>query len=161
MGAGGRPPKPTQLKVLQGTDRPDRANPAEPKPAGGVPDIPVWLPVKARRYWKQLAPILDDMKVLTSADGTALALLASVLLEYVTAQAVVLKEGLTYESFTEHGRIIRPRPEVAIAADAWRRAWTAAAGFGLNPSARSKVNRVGDGPESDPAEDFFNARNLN
>lgn len=157
----GRPPLPTSLKVLRGNPGKRPLNDTEPKPERGVPPVPAWLPAKARRYWKTLAPILDDMGVLTVNDGTALALLASVLLEYVMAQAAVLKHGMTYESFTEHGKIIRPRPEVAIAADAWRRAWTAAAGFGLNPSARSKVSRAGDGEQSDPAEDFFNARSVN
>lgn len=70
-----RPRKPTSLKVVAGTDRPDR----DPAPASDLPlveDIPSppdWLPnAHARKEWERLAPILHANKLLTEAGLSAL-----------------------------------------------------------------------------------------
>ena len=51
--------KPTSMKLLEGTYRRDRANPAEPKPDVGA-EPPPWLPADgpARDAWHRLAPVL-------------------------------------------------------------------------------------------------------
>ncbi len=61
MGARGPAPKPTQLKILQGTYRPDRANGSEV-----FPDAPAHLTAPdhlskgaALDKWSELAPILS------------------------------------------------------------------------------------------------------
>ena len=52
----------------------------------------------------------------------------------------VLADGMTYEATTQSGSIShRPRPEVAIASDAWRRAAMALAALGLTPRSRDTV----------------------
>ena len=54
--------------------------------------------------------------------------------------AVLAAEGSTYEATTQSGSILhRPRPEVLIASDAWRRAAMALAQLGLTPRARGAV----------------------
>ena len=153
----GRPPKPTPLKALQGTLRPDRANPNEPTLPVATPAPPSWLAARGRRLWRELAPVLEDMRVVTAADRQALALLCDALGEYADARAVITKQGVTYEAMTASGAVmVRPRPEVTIAADAWRRASAMLQQFGLTPSARGKV--TARPPETrDEFEELFGA----
>ncbi len=77
--------------------------------------------------------------VLTLADGKALELLCSVYAEYRDARDVIDRQGATYESHTQNGKIVRARPEVAIASDAWRRIRAMMTEFGLTPSSRSRI----------------------
>lgn len=70
---GGRPPKPTELKVLQGTFRKHRANPTEPKVAPSSMRPPAYLDDDAKKQWRVFAKELLDMGVLTTVDRTALA----------------------------------------------------------------------------------------
>jgi P27 family predicted phage terminase small subunit len=83
------------------------------------------------------------MRVLSEADGEALALAADALADYVQARKVIEKQGHSYEATTEAGAIIvRKRPEVTIASDAWKRARLMLLEFGLTPAARGKVKAV-------------------
>lgn len=69
------PRKPTSLKVVAGTDRPDRDPPeAVDLPlVSGVPLAPDWLPnAHAIKEWDRLAPILHANKLLTEAGLSAL-----------------------------------------------------------------------------------------
>ncbi|HLI51909.1 MAG TPA: phage terminase small subunit P27 family [Thermomicrobiaceae bacterium] len=137
----GRPPKPTALKLLQGTARPDRVNANEPKPGMGNIKPPAWLKGEGRKAWRWLAPALQEMNILTNADPHALALLCDAYAEYLAARAVIRDEGMTYTTFSTSGsKMVRARPEVAIAADAWRRVNQMMQQFGLTPSSRAKVS---------------------
>jgi phage terminase small subunit len=64
----GRPAKPTQLKMLQGTYRPDRATRGEvcPEPARNIAP-PAWLSDPAQDKWNEVAPILSSGGLLTRA----------------------------------------------------------------------------------------------
>lgn len=165
----GRPRKPSALHIIDGTDRPDRMNPNEPMPAvlvGSTP--PPWVKGKARAAWKQIAAILTEMRVLTVSDVPALALVCDALAEYIEARAGVQKHGMVYDSKTVkivHTRdgdeveietlMVRARPEVAIAADAWRRAMMGLTQFGLTPASRSKVSAIGKEDEVDEMEQLL------
>src|SRR5215204_4108204 len=118
---GGRPRKPTALHRLHGTARPDRMNAAEPMPPilGDV-QPPAWLKGRSLRAWRDLAPRLRAMRVLTEADRDALALLCDAYGELVECRQVIAREGRVYETDGQ-SVMTRTRPEVAIAADAWRR----------------------------------------
>ena len=131
--------KATALKLLQGTARADRIH-AEPRYRGGVPKPPATLSLAARGFWKELAKLLDGSGVLAEADRQALALTCSALAEHQAAQSVVAASGATYEAKTEAGTVLhRQRPEVAIAADAWRRALRGLIEFGLTPASRGRI----------------------
>jgi phage terminase small subunit len=64
------PPKPTALKVLQGTVQPSRANPSEPKPAVGAAKPP-HLSRSAAAEWDRLAPMLERLGLLRETDAIA------------------------------------------------------------------------------------------
>lgn len=164
----GRPPKPSGLKVLEGTDRADRINPAEPRPplieVGTRP--PAWLRNKlARAYWRELVPILSRARILALTDTTALVILAKAygrwrsyedFLEangetYETGRASTAKEG---EAVEATGKLLRPRPEVAMRDKAEDRLVLLLGKFGMTPSDRTRISAL---PElvGDPAEEFL------
>lgn len=142
-----RPRKPTPLKVLHGTVRPARANPAEPKPAtlSTRARPPEWLGPRAVEAWADLLPVLRKMGVLTTADPMAFALLCDALGEYIEAREWVQSHEDVYAVTGKDGVVgYRKRPEVEIAQDAWRRAKTMLTEFGLTPAARSRVSGIPD-----------------
>ena len=76
----GNPRKPASLKVVAGTDRPDRSAPPsiEFPLVDSVPSAPDWLPnAQAVKEWNRLAPILHANKLLTGAGVTTLGVLCS------------------------------------------------------------------------------------
>jgi len=136
----GRKPVPRALKILRGNPGKRALGKREPKPLPGVPRMPGHLSARAKAAWKSIGPELDRMGVLTLADAKALELLCDAYAEYRAARDAVEKEGLTYETFGPSGSMTRPRPEVAIASDAWRRIAAMLREFGMTPSSRTKVS---------------------
>lgn len=75
-----RPRKPSNLKVVAGTDRPDRADGTvvELPAVDGIPPPPDWLAnAHAIKEWNRLAPILVANKLLTEAAISTLGMLCS------------------------------------------------------------------------------------
>jgi phage terminase small subunit len=68
----GRPPKPTALKLVQGSRIRKRKH--EPKPRVGT-TAPPWLPKDAAAEWERLSPPLLRLGLLTEVDGDAFAAL--------------------------------------------------------------------------------------
>ncbi len=157
----------------------DEAPTPPPPPPGKTVSqmVPAWVGKgRARTHWRAIAPVLERMGVLNTSDITALGMLCEVLAEWAEARAIVRELGMTYVTTTAkaHTRrvlagdddpeededvfdptafttMIRPRPEVAIAADAWRRAKQMLQEFGMTPSAitRLKVEQESEGDEFD------------
>ena len=65
----GRKPKPTALKLIQGTYRPDRANPNEPKPKAAIPPCPKFLQGDARKQYRKTAKKLLKIELMPEFDG--------------------------------------------------------------------------------------------
>jgi phage terminase small subunit len=128
-------PKPTALKVLQGTNRRDRANPAEPRPAIGAKPPP-WLPRNgpARSAWRRLAPILTATRVLSVADAEALALACIALADFLEAR----EDALGWRR----------------ADAAWKRYSGMLVQFGMTPSARTRVAAM-PAVERDPLDEWL------
>ena len=70
MPGRGRPPTPTAILKARGSWR-AKIRRCEPQPPGDPVDCPVWLEGTARETWRELAPILRSMGVLTIADRNA------------------------------------------------------------------------------------------
>jgi P27 family predicted phage terminase small subunit len=141
----GRPRTPNALKLARGTFRPDRANPQEPRPPVGIPSPRRGLSRLARVEYHRLTDALGGLRVVTHADAIALELCAQALAQHRVAVDVLLRDGQSYESVTAAGATMRrPRPEVATAADSWRRAATMLQQFGLTPASRAKVSSQPD-----------------
>ena len=156
-GKGGRPRKPTNLKVLSGTSRKDRTNPNEPqtKPVAQM-KAPAYLNPTAKKAFTELVKLVgaDGMNVLAEADRTALGMLCDQYSIYRTARKEVKSLGLTFESIGRNGIQIKARPEVGIMNNAWDRVAKMLVEFGCTPSARSRVDEV-EKQEKDAFEEFL------
>ena len=145
----GRKSKPTRLKLIQGNPGKRPINGNEPEPARGIPTCPAWLSAQAKAAWEELSVLLDDMGVLTLADSFALELLSTTYCEWRAATEAIEKHGEIYKTTTQQGDTMhRPRPEVAMRADAARRLTALLSCFGLEPGARSRLCMQGkkEGP---------------
>ncbi|MBF8255859.1 MAG: phage terminase small subunit family [Anaerolineales bacterium] len=164
MGRRGPAPLPKAVRQLRGNAGKRPLGEAEPEPPKGDVRPPEWLRGKGRWAWRQIAPVLTGMGLLTTADPHALALLCDAYAEFLEAREVVRKKWMTYESRTtfeeedEEGEtkivvsvMVRARPEVKIASDAWKRIRAMMQEFGLTPSARTRVKGQGEG-EADELE---------
>ena len=130
----GRPRKPTRLKLIHGS-RDRHQNKLEPMPEG-IAIAPAWLRDEALIEWQRLAPELERIGILTMADEAEFAIYCQALAEFVEAEARLQKDGKTQ---TTKDGFERKSPWCSIRDESWKRLHQAASGFGLNPSARAKV----------------------
>lgn len=153
-----QPPEPTTLRILRGNPGKRAINDKEPKAhlIQGDAKAPAWLPVAARKHWRRIAPIVQDLQVLTEADRDAAAAMANELTVYAEMHRILAKEGRTYVLTTKTGdSMVMVRPEVHIANSAFTNFVKLTDRFGMNPSYRSKL-RVEAEKETDPLEELRN-----
>ena len=110
-----RPRKPTALHLLQGTARADRINSREPQPQRKRPQCPPHISDGAKVQWRHFAQLLDDMGVLTEADGPALAALS---IPASSCRAIVQKDApdllarkLSYSTAEQRAKVIELRAQ--------------------------------------------------
>ena len=138
MGKRGTKPTPTAIKLAEGTFRRDRhGDPAtEVKPPEGLPEIPDWMTEEAKEVWEQVFPILDGMRVLTTADRNPLTRYCNLFVRWYRANKYLQENGETME--TEYGT--KPVPEVAIERSTCSELLKLEREFGLTPSARTGLH---------------------
>lgn len=151
---GGRPPKPTAVLRLTGTYRKDRharrgKEPQPSKPAR-VPPPPVYLDDVGKQEWSRVARELHGLGLLTVLDMASLAGYCASFARARAAEETLKAKGTTY--CTPQG-IEMPRPEVAIAKNAWTEVRKFGAEFGLTPSARVRV-KAPDAPPDPKVNEF-------
>lgn len=153
----GRPAKPTEMKRRQGTLRKHRENRREPKLPLGAPAAPDDLDAIALAEWRRLVADVLRLKVLTESDRPILKLAAQAYSTWWTAELALRKaKSLTFTTKNVTGaRVIKARPECALASDAWRRYFNAAVQLGLTPAARGKVSEVDSGDAQAPESKYF------
>ena len=132
----GRRATPTQLKVVRGTTRPDRDQPA-PQVEHKAPACPSWLPRAAKKYWKDLAPELEKAGLIGLVDGAAFAAHCDSVgkFEEVTRKLKTLEDMLdkTPQDYEVQSAIFTIRNKL------WDQVIKSGSEFGLTPGARSKV----------------------
>lgn len=139
----GRPPLPTNIKVLQGTFRPSRAV-EEPKPEElkEVPRPPKTLSSKthkrARSEWTRISKELVDLGLLTKVDFVALECYCLAYERMLTAEEA-LADGKGLTTFTPNG-FEQQRPEVSIASVSRKEVREFLIQFGMTPASRSRIN---------------------
>jgi P27 family predicted phage terminase small subunit len=142
----GRKPKPTNLKLIQGTYRPDRANHAEPKPRTVIPPCPKFLQGEARKQYQKTAKKLARIGLMTELDDMALALLCQGWAEYLDATEQVKKSGILVKS--PNGFPVL-NPYLSVANQAIKKVRSLLAEFGLTPGSRSRIHAAEAADESD------------
>lgn len=167
----GRPAKPTPLKILTGNPGKRPLNNAEPKPSATAPKCPTWLDPEAKRLWKELAPELERLGLLTCVDGGSLAAYCQAWAEFRLATETLRREGRCVQTGGQPhedqdgkpigrgwiGGQMQPHPAVAQQRSAWSAIKSFAGLFGLDPSSRSKLH-VGGETAEDPLDSFLDGK---
>ena len=130
MGLRGPQPKPTALKMLQGTARPDRMNPNEPKPPLSSSRPPTWLNAAQKKIWRDKAPALIRQGVLTEWDRDALA-----------RYCVLMEHFVKLSEHTENPDVLKELRNLNVQISKLE------AAFGLTPSSRSRITATPPQPE--------------
>lgn len=149
MARPGPPPKPRELKLVQGTLRKDRDTPDRPEPDVQVPSCPAWLGREAKREWKRIAPELERLGLIALVDRAALAGYCQAYQRWYDAEKILADEGLTF--VTEKG-YVGQRPEVAIANTAMKEMRAFLQEFGMTPAARTRVRSAKGARKKNPFE---------
>lgn len=151
MGRRGPPPNPSVFGLIAGP-RGRKAKPSrEPKPPTGEPPMPAWLGKIARDEWRRIVPILSQLRVLTVADGAALASYCTAVGELSECTRIIEKEGRIIDKpvFDRNGQQVGTRkavnPILAMQRDAFARVKQFISEFGLSPASRVRV-------KTEPAE---------
>lgn len=139
MGKRGPKPTPTRMRVLQGNPakRPLPKNEPRPKRTERTPNMPAWLPEKARAIWKQHARALWDLGLLTQVDVDALAALCETEALYRTALEMIEREGAVWTN--EQTGYSQQTAWVSVRNTTLKQMQQLWAEFGMTPSARTKV----------------------
>jgi P27 family predicted phage terminase small subunit len=152
--AVGRKPKPTHLKLVQGTMRKSRRNNREPKPAPGLPTCPQHLSEVARTEWRRIAPLLAEIGLLTAIDRAALAAYCQAYGRWVEAERMIAEHGTLMRS--PSGQPV-PSPLLRIAHTAMRQMQSILVEFGMSPSARSRIAAGEPAQPRDPFDDLLSS----
>lgn len=157
----GRPPKPTNLKIIEGNPgkRPLPEN--EPKPKPVAPKCPSWVNRDGKRMWERLAPELEKMGLLTVVDGEAFAAACHSYGIWLECERFFKKKnpetgkpyGRTYVYVNKNGSANEvERPEVKIGQRALQDFRAFCSEFGLTPASRTRIEVKPLEEEEDPME---------
>jgi P27 family predicted phage terminase small subunit len=150
MGKRGPPPKPSEVKKLEGTYRKDRVARNEFKPTPGTPDRPADLDPVACAEWDRVVPELIKAGLLTMVDGAVL--------EGYCATFAMARH---FQKLAEQAPIVdtdyglKPHPAVSEARRSWALVRQLAAEFGFTPSSRTRVGSLVGGDGKDEAAEFL------
>lgn len=133
---GGRKPKPTYLKLLDGEPNKDRINPNEIKPKIRMPTCPAHLKGAAKYEWKRMSKELFNLGALTEIDRSALAAYCVLYGRWVAAEKVLNVTNTIIK--TKDGNLIQ-NPALAIANKALTLMYKYLVEFGMTPSSRTRV----------------------
>ena len=132
---GGRAPKPTALRLLDG-GHPERINQHEPAPSPGSPLPPEEMSGAARRVWDYTLAELDVMGVASPADRDSLACYCEAVVNHRKSSALLAKSDVLVRGVL--GNPVR-NPALAVQRDSAELIRKFAQEFGLTPSARSRI----------------------
>lgn len=143
----GRKPKPTQLKLIQGTARADRANAREPAPSGNLDIAPEWMTDSQKAGW--------DYAIKNSPKGLLKHLDQSALSVWVAAEDL---HRQALQGVAKHGMLTKApntglpiqSPYLPIVNKQAAIMLKAASELGFTPTSRSRIviaeEAVGDDP---------------
>jgi P27 family predicted phage terminase small subunit len=156
----GRKPRPTNIKIVAGTDRADRRNDFEPKPDLCIPDVPPHLSDEAKVEWGRVCHEAYALGILSNLDRAGLAAYCQAYGRWVQAERALammaerdpITRGLMIK--TTNGNAIQ-NPLVGTANKAMQDMVRYAAEFGFTPAARARVKAEQRGETDNPAAAYF------
>lgn len=165
MGKRGPKRTPTSALQLSGSWRGDARDRTEPQPGTAIPRCPSTLDKLGRATWASLIPIVTNMRVMTEADGHALALLCEAWSRYVRITNKLRTTNDLMPIRTADGTVIgyNANPLWRMQLDAEAAVRRGLDEFGLSPASRAGVTMSGvplpggktaDGPQRQTDDDF-------
>lgn len=160
----GRRPIPDHLKVVNGNPGKRPLNKSAPKTEAGAPMCPAHLSDEAKVQWGRLSVLLEQMGVLTTADGYALEQLSCLIVEATQLRTHIKVHGHTVKVKSTQGEeVLKANPSVVMLRGVEIRIAQYLIEFGLTPAARTKVHTVAnfDNPRKPqeapqrPADTYF------
>lgn len=147
----GRKPKPTKLKVLQGTFRTDRANKNEPMPDPCIPEAPDHLSKEALIEWGRITNELKKLGLITNIDMVALAMYCQCWGRVIRYEKIVAEKGELYKTASGH---IQISPAMCVLNKSMEQSHKFLTEFGLSPSSRTKVTAANQQKIDDPWAEY-------
>ncbi|MET7253455.1 phage terminase small subunit P27 family [Dyadobacter fermentans] len=138
----GRPAKPTNQKIIDGTFRVDRAveNEMMPSTLESAPTAPKELSKAAKLEWDSVCQELLRLKMLHRVDLGLLAAYCIEMSTYLEETKKIKREGSVITIQGKMGEYKMPNPRVAIKNASLKNAQALANQFGFTPSARARIN---------------------
>ena len=149
MGVRGAKPKPTKLKMLQGTIRKGRQNQNEPKPERQIPKCPVHLSREAKREWRRISGDLHVLGLLVRIDRAALAAYCQAWGRWIEAEEALRMYGTMVKS---PSGFPMQSPYLAVANKSLEQMRNWLTEFGMTPSSRTRVHVTPQPDEEDDLE---------
>ena len=146
--SGGRSPKPTHLKIIEGEKNKNRINKNEPKPRPVAPNCPKHLDKVARAEWNRMAPLLEKLGILTEIDGTAFAAYCQLYSRWIAIEKELRNSKLLMLKHTIDGAgnehiEAKANPLEVMARQTLQQIRSYCMEFGMTPSSRSRMTIVG------------------
>jgi len=151
MGRRGPPPKPPELRVVQGTSKRRKHTP--PEVDAGCPP-PAWLHPRGLELWHEWAPGLVRDRILTERDQHTFALLCDAAAQIEALQKVLWPEVVVQMA----GRQSYPQ-QVSLLKHYTRQFNDASTRMGFNPLDRQRLNVPAKTPKGNPFSDLGAGRN--
>ena len=132
----GRPPKPTNIKILEGNPGKRPLNEYEPKPKKKAPRCPNWLDTAAKTEWRRLSRNMADLGILTEIDMASFAAYCQAFARWKEAEEFISKHGTIVKTPSGYWQQV---PQVSIAQTYLKIMNRLCEQFGLTPSSRSRI----------------------
>lgn len=157
---GLRGPKPTPTKILEarGSWR-ARLNRDEPVPEQGAPRCPSWLSKAGKAAWKTLVPELVRVGIFAKIDANAFSRYCDTFARWRIARDFLAEHGDCFPIKKKDkvvGMKVFPQARLYLALSAQLDRLEAQ--FGLNPSARSRIEASGIQDETTQPAEIFELR---
>ena len=137
------------IEIAEGRPGHRPMNRREPKPGTTTPRCPDHLDERARKEWRRLVPVLRRMRVLTEADGMALANLCQTYSTMVKAQEKLTELGILYKAPSGY---VMQSPLLGVVNQCIETITKLSREFGLTPAARSRIIAQSNPDEIDELE---------
>ena len=152
----GRKPLPRILKLIRGNPG-HRAISDEPQPLLGSINPPKYLSRGAKKIWREVAPELYRLGLLTILDRQALARYSALHARWMEAEQFLEEKGSVYPIKDDQGKIkyLAQFPQVSMMRNYAKLANSLGLEFGLTASARVRLHVEPLDPEESKDKRFF------
>jgi len=142
----GRKPKPTQLKLVQGTLRPSRENKKEPKPTGDLQDAPKTLSDAEKEIWDYVISKAPK-GLLKHLDFSTLEIWVTAYISYQDAKSKVRYQGQIVKTASGFPVL---NPYMANVNKQAQIMLKCSSEMGFTPASRSRIHIENESSEENP-----------